>query len=305
MATPTAGADLTLGALIPTQQPVYGFEGQDRFIWATGSEINPVPDTGPLVGFPSQKVCGLFRADLSTFTITTSTPAYATDIVAADQSGKVVRSVTTWNDVRAFSVDGGGIYLETADKMPAGWLEQGRVSFSVEDLKTGLYVQAKWEPLHGTVGLDMSFDSEPSRRVLLWGIEGSIRSGNITLNGAQFSRADSRIVLYRDSAQLGQGPVFTRYELRARAVKGAASRWTLPIINSEELDLNGIIEARDVTVEYNALMSLVESGKMFTLQEWGRAYQVVAKDFTWNPQKLDAAGAGWQGVFTLVVEEVR
>jgi hypothetical protein len=99
--------------------------------------------------------------------------------------------------------------------------------------------------------------------------------------------------------------VFTRFEVRARPVMGTASRWSLPIINHEQLDLNGMIEARDVTTEFRKLMDLVETGKMFALQEWGQSYQVVVKDYTWLPQKLDGAGAGWQGLFILIVEEVR
>lgn len=306
MATPSgAQGDLTLGALIPTAQPVYGFEGQDRFVWATGSEVNPVPDTGPIDGFPTGKVCGLFRTDLSTFTVSDSTPAYATDIVAADQTGKIVRSVTTWNDKRAFTVEGGGVYLETADKMPGGWLQQGRISYSVEDIKTGLYAQAKWEPLHGTVALDLTYDNGAPLRIMNWSIQDSIRSGNITLNGKQFSRVDVTYVLYRDAVVKIRGPEFTRFEIRARAAKGAASRWYLPIVNHEELDLNGVIEARDVTAEFTSLMDLVETGVMFSLQEWGRTYHVVAKDFRWQPQKLNADGSGWQGLFLLVVEEAR
>ena len=308
MATPsTADGDLTLGALIPTPKPVYGFEGQDRFVWATGSEINPVPDDGPVLdsGFPQGKVCGLYRMDLSTFTVTESTPAYATDLVAVDQSGKTVRSVTTWNGVRVFSVDGGGVYMETTSKMPAGWVEQGRVSFSVEDLKTGLYVQAKWEPLHGTIGIDIAYDSDAPTRVMKWSIPLSVRSGNISLNGKQFSRMDARYLLFRDTRDATKGPEFTRFEVRARPVKGAASRWTLPILNHEGIDLNGVPQARNVTDEFFTLLALVESGRMFVLQEWGRAYNVTAKDFSWVPQKLNQQGTGWQGVFTLIVEEVR
>lgn len=304
MASAVASADLVLGALIPTGKPVYGFEGQDRFVWVTGSEVNPVPSHGETVDFKGPALCGLFRADLSTFTVTELTPAYATDLVAPGQSGKIVRSVTTWNGKRAFSVDGGGVYLETDNLVRAGWLENGRVSFSVEDLKTGLYCQAKWEPLRGTVAIDISYDSARPIRVTNWGIRDSIRSGNVPLNGQQFSRVDVLYTLYRDAVQT-DGPTFTRFELRARAVKGAASRWSLPIINHEELDLNGVIEARDVTDEFFRLMTLVETGKMFPLQEWGRTYYVVAKDFVWKPERLNLAGTGWQGVYTLVVEEVR
>jgi hypothetical protein len=304
MSTPVASADLVLGALLPTNKPVYGFEGQDRFVWVTGSEINPVPSHGETGDFKGPAVCGLYRADLSTFTVTELTPAYATDLVAPNEHDKTVRSVTTWNGKRVFSVDGGGVYLESAELVKAGWLENGRVSFSVEDLKTGLYCQGKWEPLRGSVAIDISYDSANPIRVTNWSIRDSIRSGNVPLNGTQFSRVDVMYTLYRDAVTT-QGPTFTRFELRARAVKGAASRWSLPIINHEQLDLNGVIEARDVTNEFFALMNLVESGKMFPLQEWGRTYYVVAKDFVWKPERLNLAGTGWQGVYVLVVEEVR
>lgn len=306
MASPASGSgDLVLGALLPTEAPVYGFEGQDRFIWVTGSSINPTPDTGVLPGLPVGRVCGLYRADLSTFTVAANTPAYASDIVAEGQSGKTVRSVATWNDKRVFTVDDGGVYLETENKVDFGWLEPGRISFSVEDLKTGLYCQAKWEPLDGTVAIAMSYDSKPPVSVMNWGVQGSTFSGNIPLNGEQFSRVDVRYVLYRDTIEPTKGPIFTRFEIRARAVKGAASRWYLPILNHESLDINGVIFNRDVTVEFNRLMSFMESGKMFTLQEWGRTYQVVAKDFKWTPQKLDQNGIGWQGIYLLVVEEAK
>lgn len=305
MASPVSNADLVLGALLPTLQPVYGFEGQDRFVWVTGSEINPVPSHGETRLFKGPSVCGLYRTDMSSFTVTELTPAYATDIVAPLESGKIVRSVTTWNSKRVFSVDGGGVYMESDTLMPAGWLENGRISFSVEDLKTSLYCQAKWEPLHGTVELYLSYDSAKPIRIMSWSIQESIRSGNISMDGQQFSRLDSRVDLIRDKTNDQRGPIFSRFEVRARAVKGAASRWSLPIINHEELDLNGVIEARDVTDEFFRLMALVESGKMFPLQEWGRTYYVVAKDFVWKPERLNLAGTGWQGVYTLIVEEVR
>jgi predicted RNA-binding protein len=305
MASPaSASGDLVLGALLPTDAPVYGFEGQDRFVWITGSSINPVPNTGPVAGLPTTPVCGLFRADLSTFTVAANTPAYAPDVVALEVTGKKVRSVTTLNDKRVFSIDGGGVYIETVNKMRTGWLEPGRISYGVEDLKTGLYCQAKWEPLDGVVSIAMSYDSATPTPVLTWGVQESTYSGNVPLNGQQFSRVDVRYVLQRDTADPTVGPI-TRFEIRARAVKGSASRWYLPILNHESLDINGVIFNRDVTSEFNRLMAYVESGKMFTLQEWGRTYQVVAKDFKWTPQKLDQNGIGWQGIYMLVVEEAK
>lgn len=306
MATPNnSSGDLTLGAFIPTQAPVYGFEGQSQFVWITGSYLNPVSDTGPVQGCLTAPVSGLYRADLTSFTVTESTPAYANDLYAVNGAYGTTRSVITWGDKRVFTVDGKGVYLETDVKVPCGWLEPGRVSFSVEDVKTGLYAQMKWEPLRGTVALDLSADNKPPVRVLNWSIRDTINSGNVPLNGLQFSRLQARYVLYRDGTDTKQGPTITRFEVRARPAKGAASRWYLPILNHEAIDLNGVIEARDVNVEFDRLMNLVETGKMFILQEGRRTYQCVAVDFRWLPQKLTEQGNGWQGVYVLIAEEVR
>jgi hypothetical protein len=303
MATPAnASGDLVLGSLIATQAPVYGFEGQDRFVWVTGSYINPVSDMGAVDGCPTAVVSGLYRADLSSFTINESTPAYATDL-SADVDG-TVRSVVTWLDARAFSIDGEGVYIETGNKMPAGWLENGRLSFSVEDEKTGLYVQGKWEPLAGSVAFDMSFDSAAAERVMFWNQPGSIRAGNITLNGKQFSRAEARYVLKR-ATDTTKGPTLTRFELRARPGKGRASRWFIPILNHENLDMGGVPDHRNVNTEFDRLLDYYESGRMFSLQIGPHVHQVVAVDYRWSPQKVTESGNGWQGIFLLVVEEVR
>ncbi len=87
-------------------------------------------------------------------------------------------------------------------------------------------------------------------------------------------------------------------------MKGRASRWTIPIVNHENIEIDEISYNRDVLAEYDKLMSLVESGRLFVLQESGRSYQVQAKDFMWQPQKLTNNGKAWQGVFTIVVQEV-
>jgi hypothetical protein len=302
MANPSStSGDLTLGALIETRAPVLGFEGQDRFVWATGSSVNSQPDVQP-----AAIVCGLYRVDLSTFTVSESTPAYATDIFTPLETGKIVDSVTTWGDIRVFSVRDGGVYYETENKVPDGWIEQGRVSYSVEDTKTALYAQAKWrDPLAGVVAIDLSYDNAAPMRVMNWAVQGTVRSGNIALGGRQFSRVDARYTLYRDEADPTLGPVFTRFEIRARPVRGRASRWVLPLINHEQLDLNGVIEARNTTTEFEFLLEVCQSGRMVALQEWGKTYQVVAKDYEWRPEKLTSIGAGWQGVFVIVLEEVR
>lgn len=298
--------DLTLGPVIPTAAPVRCFEGQDRFVWYGNSSIDGSYsiDLGDETYFPDAPVSGLGRMDLSVTTVNQLTPAYANDIYAYGVDAGVVRSVVTFQDKRVFSIDGGGVWYQTDNLVPAGWVSEGKMSFSVEDPKTALYMQVKWEPLVGEINCDISWDSAPYRRIVEFKIPGSIRSGNISLNGWQFSRVNPRHVLKRNTVLPTEGPILTRWEIRAVPVKGRASRWTLPIMNYEEIEIDGVKYTRDPKATVDRLIGLVESGRLFILQEAGRSYQVTAKDFAWQPEKLTINGKAWEGVFTIVVEEV-
>lgn len=306
IATPNNDAgDLTLGPIIPTLAPVECFEGQDRFVWYGMSKMNsaytPTDDY-----FPYGTVCGLGRMDLSVTTLNQLTPAYAADLAAISQSEKTVMSVRTFLNRRVFAIEDGGVWYEEEDELvEAGWLKQGTMSFSVEDTKTGLYMQAKTLPLRGEIDLDVAYDSTGYIRLVDLKQQDTIRSGNISLNGAQFSRFDVRYRLNRDEVTKIDGPYLTRWEVRAVPVRGRTSRWTLPIMNYEDLEIDMVKYTRDCQQVLNTLVSLCETGQLFVLQEAGRSYQVHAKEFVWQPEKLSINGKAWQGILTLVVEEVQ
>jgi hypothetical protein len=305
MATPSgASGDLTLGALIPTAAPVLCFEGQDRFVWYGNSQINGEFGQNQ-EEFPAIAVPGLGRMDLTTFTVTESTPAYANDIVAEGASGSVT-SVTTWKGGRVFAVQGNGVFAEDLFRlMEAGWVTHGTVSFGVEDLKTGLYAQFKWGLLNGKVGMWAAYDSRRYTMLAENATPQSIRSGNVTLDGQQFSRTNIGVVLRREPSNDSLGPTLTRWEFRAVPTKGLASRWWLPIMNRAQIELNGVVLNRDPRAELKRLLDLVQIGGMFALQEGGVTYQVTARDYEWRPEILDDTGRSWQGTFVLVVEEIR
>ena len=296
--------DLILGPVIPTAQPVRCFEGQDRFIWYGNSGMNSAfPGSNNRVTFPNT-CSGLGRLDLSQTTTSALTPAYANDLAVPSVGSATVRSVRTFQDKRVFSIDGNGVWFESDDKVDAGWLTQGTMSFSVEDIKTALYTQAKWLPLTGRIDIDIAYDSGQYGRVATFRVQDSIRSSNVSLNGIQYSRLDSRYLLVRDSTNTTSTPYMTRWEVRAIPVKGRASRWTIPILNYEDLEIDMVKYVRDPLQVLNTLIELSESGRLFTLQESAQSYQVHVKEFTWQPEKLSQTGRGWQGVFTMVVEEV-
>ena len=311
MAQPDANGDLTLGAIIPTDEPVRAFEGQGRFMWYGISSMDPgyVPTSGSDQAdiFPTNPVPGLGRLDLSTFTTTALTPAYANDIAAWDEAAGPVMSCVTWLGRTVFAVEDGGVFYATDDKVPGGWLTQGTMSFGVEDLKSALYMQLKWVPnCSGKVFLDLAFDSAAYGRYARLNVTNtSIRSDNINLAGTKFSRVNLRYVLLRCPIDNTKPPIPTRWEFRAFPVKGQASRWDVPVILADDVDINGMIEARNPVDDKNALTGLVQNGTVFQYQESGQAYQVLAREFLWQPERLSTTGNGWQGTMLMVLEEVQ
>ena len=309
MAQPDANGDLLLGSVIPTAEPVQAFEGQDRFMWYGVSSMDPGyvtvnNDTADV--FPTTPVPGLGRLDLSTFTTGPLTPAYANDIAAWDEDAAVVNAIATWLGRKVFTVTDGGVYYEGADLVPAGWLTQGSMSFSVEDLKSALYMQAKWIPnCQGFLFLDLAYDSSSYARYARIQVSpDSIRSDNINLYGTKFSRVNVRFVVVRCPVDNTKGPIPTRRELRAFPVKGQASRWDVPVMIADEVEINGMVESRNSLDDKTALLSLIQNGTVFQYQESGQSYQVLARDFVWQPQRLSTTGNGWQGTFLITLEEV-
>lgn len=308
MAQPDANGDLLLGAIIPTDEPVRCFEAQDRFMWYGNSSIPAQYSEisgDPANVFPSAAVPGLGRLDLTTFTTTSLTPAFANDIAAWEEAAANVTSCVTFLDKRVFTVEGSGVYFEGEDRVPGGWLIQGTMSFSVEDLKAALYMQAKWNPdCAGKLYLDLSFDSSGFARYANLSTSLGIRSDNINLYGTKFSRINMRMVMTRCPIDNTKGPIPTRWEIRSFPVKGKASRWDVPVIIADDVDINGIVQARNPLADKNDLLGLVENGAVFTYQESGQAYQVLAREFLWQPERLSTTGNGWQGTLLMVLEEV-
>jgi len=292
IATPDSNGDLTLGSIIPTDEPVRCFEGQDRFVWFGNESVDGIySSTLDTDLFPSKKVVGLSRMDLSRTTVNALTPAYAQDIVAASVETAQVISVATFSGVRVFSLSNGDVWYESDSLMQAGWIQQGVVSYGVEDLKTSLYMQGKWKPMKGEVDVDVSFDSDSFVRLQEFTIQSSIRSGNISTSGTQFSRMEPRIVLKRQDIRYtnsglippltvtsANGPVFTRWELRSIPVSGRNSRWTIPIQVRTDMEIDGVHVTRDPLATLDTLVGLVQGGTVFVLQESGQAYTVHGKD---------------------------
>ena len=321
---------LTSGAKVPTNTPVYDFEGQDRFVWYTQSSItdayeSPTNEDTVSTYFPPTKAQGLGRMDLSEYTNVALTPAFANDLIAQttqfswptfsgstpDSIDTAITAVATVDGINAQSTTvtgrrvlaraGGKIYAEILDTPAPGWIEQGRMSYSVEDNKAGLYQLIKWSvPNDGGIFLDYKVDGGDWYRSARVNMNVGITSGHRSTDGLVFSRLEPRYVLIPGTTN----PAITRWELRSVPAVGQASSWTVPIMNYQELDINGVKVIRDPVEELGFLMDLVQSGALFFYQESGLVYSVHATGFEWRPESLATGGLGWQGTYVLTVEEI-
>jgi len=306
MAGANGQGDLTLGAVIPTHGPVYQIEGQDRFVWyGEGAQ-----DDGN-----GHRVPGLGRIDMSSFTVSNFTPAYANDLFANPPDGShgnTVRAVVSYGNRRVFSVEDDGVYFETLRYVDEGWLTIGNISFGVDDLKTSLYMQGKWKPLPEGCEIEMGafYDSTTEYTpVGLYITKNSVRSGNTPM-GRQFTEINPKIILRSDSKSKMltsgyQTPVFNRWEIRAKPALGLSTRWYVPIIVSATIELNGAIVQRDCQIQHDELFALCTSGEVFPYVEGRRTHMATVKDYRWTPDKLQPTADAWQGVFLLVVEEIK
>lgn len=58
-------------------------------------------------------------------------------------------------------------------------------------------------------------------------------------------------------------------------------------------------------MQYDELFALCTTGEMFPYVEGRRTHMVTVKDYRWQPDKLQPTADAWQGVFLLVVEEIK
>jgi hypothetical protein len=288
---PDGSGNISFGRLIETQAPVHCFEGQDHFVWF-----------GLEAATDGAEFSGLGRADLATFT-NPLTPAYAPDLSATDTSG-AVWAAATFKGKRVFAVDGFGLFAQTDDLAPDGWIEQGQISYNTSDDKMGLYLEAHHDPLRGSLAIDLSYDGAEYVEAGRNTSAGSSATGRVSMARA-FKTVAVRVRLTRDTDTITQGPTLTRVEIRAMPVSGGSTEWRLPLILSENITYLNATEGRSLRDDYDLLIELYTTKRPFTFREFTRRYTVYCTDFLWLGEMPNTAGTDLQGLFVFVCREIR
>lgn len=296
---------LTIGSLTSTKNyetasnnPVYCFEGQDRFVWFGWSNFD--------------EYTGLGRMDLTNFT-SSLTPAYASDLMvrptgSATSVTGTVRSVATFGTKRIFTVDGLGLYIESTSAVADGYINTGVISYGISDPKIAMFLDIKHEPLVGsiTAGIvadqsDVDVDNNSNITIGVSSLPDSVSPTHAfpcgQLNGENF-----QVVLTLTSSG-GVSPVLSRYTLRSYPAPVRSSQWDVPIILHPMINAGDKDWAFDVVAEVQYLINLHKNQNIITLQVSESVSQVVMYDYQWLPEAIDVQGNP-RGIFYAQLREI-
>ena len=258
-------ADLTIGALIPTDAPVKCFEGQDKFVWFGWGNYE---DTDG----------GLGRLDLETFSNTESlAPAYASDLMSGTNS--TVTAVVTFQDRRVFTTDSGSAAVlvgeEVGTLVASGQIDSGVFDYGLTDEKLSLYTDVSFVEEGGSVAVGLSLDRADF--VTLGTLTSSSSVGTGEARAHEF---EVRMTLTRDGSDSSLGPTLRSWTLRAQAAAPVTEEIVVPLlIAPKPQQTRGFVEPQDTLGQVEYIAGLCASKEVVLYREGLRSWSVIVADY--------------------------
>jgi len=256
-------ADLTIGALIPTDTEVLCFEGQDKYVWFGWGDFEGTPYSG------------LGRIDLETFSNTESlAPAYASDLMASGAGNTF--AVVTFQDRRVFSVVGGGSFFlhgeEVGTLVSTGQIDSGLFDYGLTDPKLSLFVDVSFVETAGSVTVSIAQDRGSFASLGTLTASGSLGTGE-----ARANEFEVRMTLTRGASL---GPTLRTWTMRAQAASPISEEIVVPLlISPKEQQVNGFIDPRDTLARAQNIADLCSSKAITLYREGLRGWSVIVADY--------------------------
>jgi hypothetical protein len=249
------------------------FFALDRFVWY-GLTNYDVSSTG------------LGRLDLTSFT-SALTPAYASDLMADYQGA--VRTVQTFNNYRLFTVDGVGLFYETASTpVSTGNIVVGTTGYGITDPKVAMFLDIKHQPLNGTISFAISADGKAAKTIGTSSVATSVSPTNAFPCRQLFGEEFQLTATLTPTSNVS--PVLTRWTLRSYPAPVRTGQWDIPILLFDTVSAGGTDYAQDVTTELDFLIGLHKSQKIAVLQIGNTVSQAVMYDYQWLPEAFNTNG---------------
>jgi hypothetical protein len=278
--------NLVAGSLIPTTGPVYDFTAEDRFVWFGWTNYDGTSS-------------GLGRLDLSQFT-SANTPAYSTDLMYS--STGAVQSVSSMQGKRIFCISGVGVVVEDTENLVAsGEIESGVYRWGIPDRKFVAKVDARAEPLSGTITAFLQTDTSGYESLDTWGTTGT---SEYTYDGSDNKsiEASFKFVLTRGSAT--SGPIFTRWMARAYAAPFRSQVFVIPVLLHHKMRIREKDHYLNVQEELDNLDRLISNPGIVTLQIGETSHTVIVEDLEWTPVDSHGKKYEWDGTATVTMRSV-
>lgn len=279
----STGQITTIGDLISTDDPVVGFEPQDRFVWYTGTTNAGDSSLG--------------RVNLEFLNGTT--PAYWNDLAVVG-SHVPATSVVTYAGNRVFSTLQ-GVYGETSSKVASGSVTSGYIGYNLADDKTALRLTTKHGAGAGSYTVALAVDDGPP------GVLGpaimttsSGASGALLATNTKGSLFEITLTLLRDTNDSTASPVLKRWTLRSAPAAQRRRTIVVPLLlHSSVVDVQDGIHHFDPLATLDAIDALANSGQVVTYQEADRAYSVIVMDYHWVPHESSPRNTNWDGTLSV------
>ena len=277
--------DLTIGALIETDNAVRCFEGQGSFVWFGWTNYDAT-DTG--------------LGRLSLTTINDSTPAYASDLMATTQGA--VLSVVTFQGVRVFTVSGVGVYGEDTVKVSSGTLDSGAISFGIPDNKVALEYDLRHDALDGSAAASISVNGSSTFTTIATSTTADSVGASYSVGELTGERFEVRLTLTRDATDTTTGPTITRHLLQMNPTADTGFFIQVPVVLAEADEIGEHVRPRDPAAELLFIENLRASRDVVTYQEGSRSYSVSLEDFEWVPMHVSPDNKRWSGTCVLTLK---
>jgi hypothetical protein len=215
-----------------------------------------------------------------------------------------VRSVVTFGNYRLFTVDGLGLYYETANTpVASGNITTGLIGYGISDPKVAMFVDLKHQPLTGSIQVSIAQNSGAYIDMGTSNLAGSVIPTS-SLPCGQIVAEEFALSITLTSAT-ATSPVLNRWTLRSYPVPKRSGQWDVPIMLYDTVQIGDKDWNFDVQGEYAFLSGLFNTGTIVNLEVANSVYQVILYDFTWLPEMADSDNDGSQsGTFYAQFREI-
>lgn len=232
-------------------------------------------------------------------------PAYSSDLMAAGQG--TVLSVGSIGDKRVFTVQGHGLYVESSNLVPQGWVSTGWINFSTVERKMAVSVDVRHRPLVGSISIaadyDVAQDEGGTRHQLSTStVAGTLGpSAPFSTGNESYIQAAVIATLVRSESDPTVGPALGNLTLRSLATPLRTDeiivciRMTTAVSGRTPNTMPTSLAYR-VLDEFLFLKALEATGKTVRLQEGHLVSDVIIDGIVVEPIKLAADGSFWESL---------